>query len=82
MATLLLEESLKLSAHRQWVKLLEVEVSMLQEKILRSQRKEHAEGDAVPATATWCLALALCLGIGGVGLALGRYFFFDASCHN
>ncbi|XP_029124399.1 uncharacterized protein [Elaeis guineensis] len=75
MATLLLEESLRLSAHRQWVKLLEAEVAMLQEKILWSRTEEHAEGDAMPAAATWCLALALCLGIGGVGIALGRHLF-------
>ncbi|XP_008805917.1 uncharacterized protein LOC103718746 [Phoenix dactylifera] len=75
MAALLLEKSLRLSAHRQWVALLEVEVSMLQEKMLWSETEEHGEGDAVPASATWCLALALCLGVGGVGFALGRCLF-------
>ncbi|XP_008775876.2 uncharacterized protein LOC103696119 [Phoenix dactylifera] len=76
MASLLLQESLSLSAHRQWVKLLEMEVSMLEEKILRSQKEEeHAEDDAAPAAAAWCLTLALCLGIAGVGLALGRCIF-------
>ncbi|KAG1342320.1 hypothetical protein COCNU_05G005490 [Cocos nucifera] len=76
MASLLLQESLRLSAHRQWVKLLEMEVSMLQERILWSQKEEqHVEDDAVPAAAAWCLTLALCLGIAGVGLAFGRYIF-------
>lgn len=76
MAALLLQESLRLSAHRQWVKLLEMEVSMIQEKILWSQtEEEHAEDETVPAAAAWCLTLALCLGLAGVGLAFGRYIF-------
>lgn len=76
MAALLLQESLRLSAHRQWVKLLEMEVSTLREKTLWSQQEEeHAEDDAVPAAAAWSFTLALCLGIAGAGLALGRYMF-------
>lgn len=53
-----------------------MEVSTLREKTLWSQQEEeHAEDDAVPAAAAWSFTLALCLGIAGAGLALGRYMF-------
>ncbi|KAK9285986.1 hypothetical protein L1049_025189 [Liquidambar formosana] len=83
----LLEESLKLFAHRRWVKLLEVQVSKLQSERLhrgkqspccqccRSNGVESSpeeEDDGVK----WVLALAVCLGIAGVGYAFGcRYLF-------
>ncbi|XP_072972545.1 uncharacterized protein [Typha angustifolia] len=76
MAALLLEESLRLTAHRQWVRMLEAETSMLRDKLLYQQKEEQTEEEeaaaALPAAATWYLALALCLGIAGVGFALGR----------
>lgn len=76
MMAFLLEESLRLSAHRQWVRILETENIVLKKR--REEEKIEGKGDDVAAVAdmaTWCLALALCLGIAGVGLALGKCLF-------
>ncbi|OAY64380.1 uncharacterized protein LOC109727846 [Ananas comosus] len=77
MAALLLEESLRLSAHQRWIAMLEIEISMLQRKGLWQKEEDGRDEDAAvaagaAAAATWCFALALCLGIAGVGFALGR----------
>nr|CAD1826312.1 unnamed protein product [Ananas comosus var. bracteatus] len=77
MAELLLEESLRLSAHRRWIAMLEIEISMLQRKGLWQKEEDGRDEDAAAAAgaaaaATWCFALALCVGIAGVGFALGR----------
>lgn len=73
MAALVLQESLRLSAHRRWVNLLELEILLLQKKKKKRRRlrAEEDDEDVVPAL-TWCLTLALCLGI---GYALGRCMF-------
>ncbi|KAK8931341.1 hypothetical protein KSP39_PZI016671 [Platanthera zijinensis] len=70
LASLLLEESLLLSAHRRWVAMLEFEVAGLRRRI--SQPVEDDGGDIGAAEIVWCLALALCIGIAGVGFARGR----------
>ncbi|KAF8404660.1 hypothetical protein HHK36_009548 [Tetracentron sinense] len=84
----LLEESLKLFAHRQWVKLLELQVSQLQSQMqqkrekgspspqaqaqAQAQEEKKDDGGDVGSLA-WCMALALCL-----GFALGcRYHVFN-----
>ncbi|XP_010272975.1 PREDICTED: uncharacterized protein LOC104608632 isoform X2 [Nelumbo nucifera] len=87
----LLEESLQLFAHRQWVKLLEIEVSRLRSQKQQQQKQscsgccqsdteqgatkeEKEEGDV--GSLTWYMAFALCLGIAGVGFALGYGYLF------
>ncbi|KAJ4745151.1 transmembrane protein [Rhynchospora pubera] len=76
MMALLLNESLRLSAHKQWVRILETENSVLKKR--KEEEKSKAKADDVTGVAdmaTWCLAFALCLGIAGVGLALGKCLF-------
>ncbi|KAL0908607.1 hypothetical protein M5K25_023110 [Dendrobium thyrsiflorum] len=71
LASMLLDESLRISAHRRWVMMLESEVSALNKRLSQAA-KEDGDGAADFA---WCIALALCLGIAGVGFALGRFLF-------
>lgn len=74
------EESSRLFAHRQWLKLLEIEILHLKAQLAvsdshttKKQLGEKKEGDAGSG---WCIALAVCLGLAGVGFALScRYFF-------
>lgn len=68
----LLEESTQLFAYRQWVRLLELQVS----KLRRREREEpllKKEDDSVGAgsSITWIMALAFCLGVAGVGIVFG-----------
>lgn len=79
MASLLLDDALRLSAHRRWVRLLETEIFLLrrnnklQSECYNKTRREEEDDDEVNVPAlTWCLTLALCLGI---GFALGQYVF-------
>lgn len=76
LAALLLRDSAALSAHRRWVMMLEAENS-----VLRAGRGaapggaepgEGEDGGAVGVAAAWWVALAVCVGIAGVGLALGN----------
>ncbi|XP_072978703.1 uncharacterized protein [Typha angustifolia] len=68
--SLLLLDALKLSAHQRWVKLLEIEISMLQRRRRLQRWKEDEEEDCVGD-------FALLLGIAGVGLAYGiAYYLF------
>lgn len=76
LAALLLRDSAALSAHRRWVMMLEAENS-----VLRAGRGsahggadpgEGEDGRAVGVNAAWWVALAVCVGIAGVGLALGN----------
>ncbi|KAI9165250.1 hypothetical protein LWI28_010460 [Acer negundo] len=74
-----LDDSLRLLAYRQCVKLLEVQVSMLQWQ--RQELEEEpmccdCDDDDIDngVELSWFVALALCLGIAGVGFAFGcRY---------
>lgn len=62
----LLKESSHFSAYRQLVRLLRIQVSKL--------RKQQQNGDG-EGNVAWLMALALCLGIAGVGITFGyRYF--------
>ncbi|KAL5755336.1 hypothetical protein ACOSP7_023556 [Xanthoceras sorbifolium] len=76
------DDSLQLLAYRQCVKLLELQVSVLQSQ-WRSQRQQELEehmcsdcDDDTEVGFSWFVTLALCLGIAGVGFAFGcRYLF-------
>ncbi|KAJ3676932.1 hypothetical protein LUZ60_002656 [Juncus effusus] len=74
---LFLEESLRLSAHKNWVRLLETENSILRKKKKMNEEETTEDDDVAVAAdvATWYLTLALCLGIAGVGFALGKCLF-------
>ncbi|KAF5738013.1 hypothetical protein HS088_TW13G00906 [Tripterygium wilfordii] len=79
-ANVLIKESLELFACRQWVKLLEVQVLMLQPHRQRPEKMgcrwgSEEEGDDDGEGISWIVALAICLGIAGVGVAFGcRYW--------
>lgn len=75
LAVLILEESLRLYAHRQWVKLLEIEVSMLEMRRSMTLKEEAKDEDDAEPTDSWFLALALCTGIAGLGYVLSRSMF-------
>ncbi|CAO2162975.1 unnamed protein product [Urochloa humidicola] len=83
LAALLVRDSVALSAHRRWVMMLEAENSLL----IRGgggaaprggDADGGGDGDARRGggggggLAAWWVALAVCVGIAGVGLALGR----------
>ncbi|EOX92008.1 Uncharacterized protein TCM_001035 [Theobroma cacao] len=79
------KDSLQLFAYRQWVRLLEIQVSKLQSQLLKQERhccdkpegksllpegNEGGNGDEM----SWFVAFAVCLGIASVGFAFGyRY---------
>ncbi|KAH7655545.1 hypothetical protein IHE45_18G019100 [Dioscorea alata] len=69
---MIFKESMKLYAHRQWVNLLDIEISMLNKRS-HTSNEIPVEAD-IPLTA-WCLTLALCIGIAGVGFAFGCCLF-------
>ncbi|KAM7276524.1 hypothetical protein ACFE04_018390 [Oxalis oulophora] len=72
-----LHESMRLSAYRQWTRLLEIQVSKLQpqqqKRKFDGSRNSNKEGvhneDDGNGMALWTVALALCLGITGFGFA-------------
>lgn len=73
LAALLVRDSVALSAHRRWVMMLEAENSLL-----RGRGRGRGGVDADPdlgagGVAAWWVALAVCVGVAGVGLALGRF---------
>ncbi|KAK1589598.1 hypothetical protein Q3G72_035616 [Acer saccharum] len=74
-----LDDSLRLLAYRQCVKLLEVQVSMLQwqgQELEEQHMFCDCDDDDIDngVELSWFVALALCLGIAGVGFAFGcRY---------
>ncbi|RLN03618.1 hypothetical protein C2845_PM13G20450 [Panicum miliaceum] len=79
LAALLVRDSVALSAHRRWVMMLEAENSLLRGG--GGARPRGGEPDPDPddarrggggGVAAWWVALAVCVGIAGVGLALGR----------
>ncbi|TVU05488.1 hypothetical protein EJB05_48654 [Eragrostis curvula] len=68
LAALLVRDSVALSAHRRWVMMLEAENSLL-----RGAEPDPDDGGGGGGVAAWWVALAVCVGIAGVGLALGRF---------
>ncbi|XP_057496724.1 uncharacterized protein LOC130781542 [Actinidia eriantha] len=78
----LLEDSLWLFGYRQLVKLLELQLSRVQGQGQKGQfysgccRSNEEEDGKDAAGMTWFVAWTLCLGIAGVGFAIGcRYIF-------
>ncbi|KAM7523784.1 hypothetical protein LguiA_013686 [Lonicera macranthoides] len=73
----LLEESTRLFAYRQWVRLLELQVSKLrrqegEERLVKNEDDNVGAGSSI----TWIMAIAICLGVAGVGFVFGcRYLF-------
>ncbi|KAK4584134.1 hypothetical protein RGQ29_022033 [Quercus rubra] len=88
----LLEEAMRLFAYRQWVRLLELQISKLQSEWLQQQNQntgcgcggskgaeellKEGDGDEPGGGVTWFLALAFCLGFVGVGFAFGYTYLF------
>ncbi|KAL2528005.1 hypothetical protein Fot_20606 [Forsythia ovata] len=83
LSNLLLDESLRLFAYQQWVRLLEFQVSKLE----REQRTESLKSDAggIPRWEDYgegsssmkrYAAAAFCLAIAGMGLAIGCSYIF------
>ncbi|XP_022741694.1 uncharacterized protein LOC111293183 [Durio zibethinus] len=85
-----MKDSLQLFAYRQWVRLLEIQVSKLQSQLLKQEKNSHhccdkPEGKRLVQEVieggngdemSWLVALALCLGIASVGFAFGCRFLF------
>lgn len=71
LAALLVRDSVALSAHRRWVMMLEAENSLLRgpRRDADGPEPDHGAG----GVAAWWVALAVCVGVAGVGLALGRF---------
>lgn len=67
---MLVDESMILFAHRQWVNLLEIRVFKLE----RERREEERERE--DCGMNWCGAIALCLAIAGVGIAFSSRYTF------
>ncbi|KAJ0097245.1 hypothetical protein Patl1_28258 [Pistacia atlantica] len=64
-----LEDSMRIFAYRQWMRLLEVQVSKVQKR--ESAGKEGDDDGEDGVGVSLFMALALCLGIVGVGFAFG-----------
>ncbi|KAL5230680.1 hypothetical protein ABZP36_029456 [Zizania latifolia] len=73
LAELLVRDSVVLSAHRRWVMMLEAENILLRGvRAVVEDDGEEEGGARRGAVAAWWLALAVCVGIAGVGLAMSR----------
>jgi len=80
LAALLVRDSVALSAHRRWVMMLEAENSLLRGRRGDADAGPEPEPDPDPdpdhgagGVAAWWVALAVCVGVAGVGLAPGRF---------
>ena len=71
-------DSMQILAYRQFVRLLEFQVLQLQKKQQLLQRGKMKKDDDDDDGLTLLITMALCLGIAGVGLAIGRKYF---SCY-
>ncbi|KAL5556490.1 hypothetical protein UlMin_038726 [Ulmus minor] len=77
----LIDEAKELFAYRQWVRLLELQVSSLSSQFEHEQEKQtrlekNEEEDEEGTGLSWTLALAFCFGIAGVGFAFGCTYLF------
>uniref|UniRef100_A0A0D9X916 Uncharacterized protein n=1 Tax=Leersia perrieri TaxID=77586 RepID=A0A0D9X916_9ORYZ len=82
LSALLVRDSVVLSAHRRWVMMLEAENSALKgggagagvdvSAMEDGSEEEEDSGGGRRGVAAWWLALAVCVGIAGVGLAMGK----------
>lgn len=75
LAALLVRDSVVLSAHRRWVMILETENSVLRRGVGSAVEEDGGAGDARHGVAAWWVAFAVCVGIAGVGLAMGNLLF-------
>ncbi|XP_062190964.1 uncharacterized protein LOC133894810 [Phragmites australis] len=76
LAALLVRDSVALSAHRRWVMMLEAENSLLRGAVPRGAGPGSDDDEAAArrgGLAAWWVALAVCVSITGVGLALGKF---------
>lgn len=78
LSNLILDESMRLYAHRLWLNLLEFEVLKLQ-----IQQKENTENyytacncDESNSSKKWCTTIAFCLAIAGMSFAFGCSYLF------
>ncbi|MQM23757.1 hypothetical protein Taro_056825 [Colocasia esculenta] len=72
MASLLMEEFLRLYAHRQWLKLMEMENAWLRRGTgVWRTAGQGPSGHAVGPAPRGCVVLVVCLGIAGLGLVIG-----------
>ncbi|XP_044497221.1 uncharacterized protein LOC123219344 [Mangifera indica] len=78
--SIFLQDSLRIFAYRQWVRLLEVQASKLQKTERHSLcccgAKEGDDDGKDGAGVSLFMALAFCLGIVGVGFAIGCKYLF------
>lgn len=77
LSRMIVEESMALFAHRQWVNLLEIRVSKLERERREEEERERA-ADCEEEEGRWrgVEAIALCFAIAGVGFVISyRYFF-------
>ncbi|KAL4366336.1 hypothetical protein GQ457_05G014790 [Hibiscus cannabinus] len=70
-----MKDSLQLFAYRQWVRLLEVQVWVLESQMM-SDKAEGEEGGNNGDEMSWLVALAICFGIASVGFAFGCPYLF------
>ncbi|KAK8474163.1 hypothetical protein V6N13_126821 [Hibiscus sabdariffa] len=72
-----MKDSLQLFAYRQWVRLLEIQVWVLESQMVNKEGgKWEEEGGNNGDEMSWLVALAICFGIASVGFAFGcRYLF-------
>lgn len=68
LSNLLMTESLRLFACRNWVRLLELQVSQMEKQYIHGSREEKIDDDH-NTSSTWFVAMAFCMGIAGVSLA-------------
>ncbi|GJN15918.1 hypothetical protein PR202_gb02865 [Eleusine coracana subsp. coracana] len=73
LAALLVRDAVALSAHRRWVMMLEAENSLLRGGGAAAEPEPDAGEARGGGVAAWWVALAVCVGIAGVGLALGTF---------
>lgn len=71
---LLVDESMILLAHRQWVNLLEFDVLQLEREGQEEERERASRSIREDCSNKWYAAIAVCFAIAGAGFALGcRY---------
>jgi hypothetical protein len=73
LAALLVRDSVALSAHRRWLMMLEAENSLLRGGAEPDDEEGLAAARCGGGVAAWWVALAVCVSVAGVGLALGRF---------
>lgn len=75
LSRLLVDESMVLFAHRQWLTLLELQLIKLERERQEEEEERGRNEGGGSNEGKWCAAMALCLAFAGVGFALGSTFF-------